>query len=253
MLSSVFFFQPLGQLAATLVALVITACFRNSLTAGFRGNPGESSSGDLFTFNCYQDEDCVRTVDIMWRIIIGLGAVPPVLALWFRLAILESPRYTADVLNENLQAFKQISLMGKDVGWRRPSKPVPDSAVTEALSRGRATGFEGAEDPDLMAHGAIQDASVGRRTLVRPISHGDINDAVSNQPTTSAERSQDTADISGIGPKDAVPNIPLGIPAEVVHVSSAGHNGIKHYYWDLGHGWTLFACSLCWFCVDLPF
>jgi hypothetical protein len=28
---------------------------------------------------------------------------------------------------------------------------------------------------------------------------------------------------------------------------------INHYYGTLGHGWTLFACSLCWFCVDLPF
>jgi PHS family inorganic phosphate transporter-like MFS transporter len=116
MLSSVFFFQPLGQLAATLVALVVTASFKSSLTAGFKSNTGESLSGALYTFNCYQDQYCFRTVDIMWRIIIGLGAVPPVLALWFRLVILESPRYTADVLNENVQAYRQIHFMGR-LSW----------------------------------------------------------------------------------------------------------------------------------------
>ena len=253
MLSSVFFFQPLGQLAATLVALVVTASFKSSLTAGFENNTGESSSGDLYTFNCYQDQYCVRTVDIMWRIIIGLGAVPPVLALWFRLAILESPRYTADVLNENVQAYKQIHLIGSDVDWRRPSRAVPDSAVTEALSRGSATGFEGAENRRLIACGAVEGASVGPRTSVRSITHDDVNDVVSNQPTTSAGRSQDTTDTSGIGPKDAAPNVLPVTPTQETHVSSAGDNGIKHYYWELGHGWTLFACCLCWFCVDLPF
>jgi PHS family inorganic phosphate transporter-like MFS transporter len=252
MLSSVFFFQPLGQLAATLVALVVTASFKSSLTAEFKSNTGETPSSDLYTFNCYQDQNCVRTVDIMWRIIIGLGAVPPVLALWFRLAILESPRYTADVLNENVQAYKQISLMGGNADWRPAPRAGPDYAMTGALSTDPATG---AENRNLTACGAVEGASVRPKTSVRSITHDNANDAASNQPTTSAGRSQDTTDTSGIRPKDGAPNpnVPLGTPAQEARVSSADDNSIKRYYWELGHGWTLFACCLCWLCVDLPF
>lgn len=253
MLSSVFFFQPLGQLAATLVALIVTASFKSSLTAGFKSSTDLSSSSDLYTFNCYQDQHCVRTVDIMWRIIIGLGAVPPVLALWFRLAILESPRYTADVLNENIQAYQQINLMGTNVKWRKRSRAIADYAMTGALSAGRSAGFEGAENSHLLVRGEVDGPLVAPRTSVQSITHNDVNDAVSNRPTVSAGRSQDTTDTSGIEPKDVAPNVPPGTPAPEAHVSSADDNSIKHYYWDLGHGWTLFACSLCWFCVDLPF
>lgn len=253
MLSSVFFFQPLGQLAASLVALIVTACFKGSLTAGFQSNTGESSSGNLYTYNCYQDQNCVRTVDIMWRIIIGLGVVPLVLALWFRLAILESPRYTADVLNENMDAYKQIHLMGKHVDWRRSSRAVQVPAVVKVLSRGRATGSEGAENRHLTARGAVGSASVGSRGSVGPVTHDRVYDVVSNQPTNSAGQSQGITDTSGIRPKDAAPNELLDTPGQQAHASSAGDNGIRHYFRELGHGWTLFACCLCWFCVDLPF
>jgi MFS transporter, PHS family, inorganic phosphate transporter len=212
MLGSVFFFQPLGQLAATLVALVVTASFKSSLTAGFQSSATENSSSDLYTYNCYQDQHCVRTVDMMWRIVIGLGAVPPVLALWFRLAILESPRYTADVLNENIKAYEHIHWMGlgDNIDWKQSPNAVPDSSVIQPSLRGHATGPEGHENGGPTAHGAF------------------------------------------VGPSAGVPNENATDPDEKGHFLFEYEN-IKDYYWTRGHGWTLFACSLCWFCVDLPF
>ena len=40
----------------------------------------------------------------MWRLIIGLGAVPAVIALYYRLTIPETPRYTMDIERDLAQA-----------------------------------------------------------------------------------------------------------------------------------------------------
>jgi hypothetical protein len=42
--------------------------------------------------------DCVAAVDKMWRILIAFGGVPGWFALYYRLTIPETPRYTFDVL-----------------------------------------------------------------------------------------------------------------------------------------------------------
>lgn len=83
MMGSVFAMQGIGQLGAALVMLIITVGFKGSL---------EASSGIA---NC--TGDCALAVDKMWRILIGFGAVPGVIALYYRLTIPETPRYTFDV------------------------------------------------------------------------------------------------------------------------------------------------------------
>lgn len=39
-------------------------------------------------------------LDYVWRIVIGLGAIPGVCALYYRLTIPETPRYTMDIENK---------------------------------------------------------------------------------------------------------------------------------------------------------
>ncbi|PYH98178.1 inorganic phosphate transporter [Aspergillus ellipticus CBS 707.79] len=95
MLATVFFCQSLGEAAAALVALIAVAGFRHSLP----DNPNKPECTG----------SCIRDLDIIWRLIVGLGAVPAFIALWFRLTIIESPRYTADVLQNSLQAIADVS------------------------------------------------------------------------------------------------------------------------------------------------
>ncbi|KUI60719.1 Repressible high-affinity phosphate permease [Cytospora mali] len=83
MMGAVFAMQGLGQLAAALVMLFVTLGFKESL---------ETSSK---LANC--TGDCAVAVDKMWRTLIGLGAVPGCIALYYRLTIPETPRYTFDV------------------------------------------------------------------------------------------------------------------------------------------------------------
>lgn len=46
----------------------------------------------------------------MWRLLIGLGCIPGIVALYFRLTIPESPRYTADIERNVLRAAQEVEL-----------------------------------------------------------------------------------------------------------------------------------------------
>ncbi|KAF9735440.1 H+ symporter [Paraphaeosphaeria minitans] len=83
-IAAVFAMQGLGQLAAALMALVVVAAYKKDLAAV----PDVASCSG----------DCVAAVDKMWRIIIAFGGIPGWFALYYRLTIPETPRYTFDVL-----------------------------------------------------------------------------------------------------------------------------------------------------------
>lgn len=92
MLASVFFMQPLGQLAGNIVALIVVAATRSRVNT-----------------------DTVRAVDIMWRWVIGIGVIPGVVASLFRFAIPETPRYLLDIDNDPIKAeFDATTLFGND-------------------------------------------------------------------------------------------------------------------------------------------
>ena len=76
--------QGLGQLASALVTLIVVVIYKTDLVAvaGVGKCIGE----------------CALNVDKMWRIIIGFGGIPGLFALYYRLTIPETPRYTFDVL-----------------------------------------------------------------------------------------------------------------------------------------------------------
>ncbi|AGO11041.1 AaceriAFR442Cp [[Ashbya] aceris (nom. inval.)] len=82
-MGAVFANQAWGQITGGLLALVLVAAYRTDLEA--------ASSGMECGF------ECQRACDQMWRVLIGFGCVPGLIALYFRLTIPESPRYTLDV------------------------------------------------------------------------------------------------------------------------------------------------------------
>ena len=82
--AAVFAMQGIGQFAAAVMALVVTAAHKKSLES-------VTSVGEC-------KGDCLKAVDTMWRIIIGFGGIPGWFALYYRLTIPETPRYTFDVL-----------------------------------------------------------------------------------------------------------------------------------------------------------
>ncbi|KAL9114754.1 MAG: hypothetical protein Q9227_001433 [Pyrenula ochraceoflavens] len=91
MLASVFFMQPLGQTFGNVVSLVVIVASRNA-----------------------NGKDLVRAVDSMWRWVIGIGVIPGVIALAFRIAIPESPRFLLDIEDDPIKAeFDATNLFGE--------------------------------------------------------------------------------------------------------------------------------------------
>jgi PHS family inorganic phosphate transporter-like MFS transporter len=96
MMAAVFSMQGAGQFAAAIVALVTTVGFKDSFihTSGAWSSCGER---------------CQLAGDRAWRIIIGFGAVPAVFALYYRITIPETPRYTFDISQDIEKAQADIT------------------------------------------------------------------------------------------------------------------------------------------------
>lgn len=104
MMAAVFSMQGVGQLTAALVALIVTVGFKDSL---------ESAAGAATCTGV-----CALACDKMWRVIIGFGAVPGCVALYYRLTIPETPRYTFDVARDVVKAAEDVEayMKGKSEG-----------------------------------------------------------------------------------------------------------------------------------------
>jgi len=88
MMAAVFFMQPLGQISGNLVSLIVVTLSR---TEG--------------------GENLTRSVDIMWRWVIGIGVVPGVVASIFRFAIPETPRFLLDIEDDPIKAKFDATLL----------------------------------------------------------------------------------------------------------------------------------------------
>ncbi|KAI1119512.1 major facilitator superfamily domain-containing protein [Nemania sp. NC0429] len=94
MMGAVFAQQGIGQLTGAFVMLFLTLGFKQALTQ----SPGIGQC----------DEWCAVAVDKMWRALVGFGAVPAAIALYYRLTIPETPRYTFDVERDIEKAAEDV-------------------------------------------------------------------------------------------------------------------------------------------------
>jgi PHS family inorganic phosphate transporter-like MFS transporter len=74
--------------ASTIVALVTLTVFKNGILQDSQAN--------------------LEHLDYCWRILIGAGCVPGVVALYFRLTVPETPRFTMDIERNVKQACRNI-------------------------------------------------------------------------------------------------------------------------------------------------
>ncbi|CAG8685971.1 25495_t:CDS:2 [Dentiscutata erythropus] len=85
MMAAVFAMQGIGILVAAIVSTITIAAFHSTIT------PTDFSH-----------------IDYVWRIVTGVGAIPGVVALYFRLTIPETPRFTMDIERNVNQAAQDI-------------------------------------------------------------------------------------------------------------------------------------------------
>ncbi|PFH59955.1 hypothetical protein XA68_11664 [Ophiocordyceps unilateralis] len=94
MIAAVFSMQGVGLLMSALVAFITTVAFK----ASFIDIKDETQCNAA----------CQAAADRCWRIIVGVGAVPACLAMYYRITIPETPRYTFDVRHDVEKADADI-------------------------------------------------------------------------------------------------------------------------------------------------
>lgn len=233
MLTMVFMCQPLGQLAATLVTLIAVV------------NQRDGISSDSMRDKC--DTTCMKTLDQIWRWIIGVGIIPAVIALWFRLTIIESPRYTADVGRDSRKAASELDRylieQAQTAALSTTSVNLqPENQETYPASR-RSSGAISVAESMPTAHPPLgrdisqssiplEETRVGEPYLHK-LPSGAVSEYGSGNPAESEAGIQDFE-------SDDLPPEP-------------SWKDFKQYFWHDGNLRTLLATSFCWFCLDLPF
>ncbi|KAF9910068.1 Inorganic phosphate transporter pho84 [Linnemannia zychae] len=90
MMAAVFAMQGFGYLTTGLVAVILLAAFKSSIIA----DP--------------------TNLDYVWRILIGFGCIPALVAVYFRLTIPETPRYVLDIENDIHRAERDVATVLKE-------------------------------------------------------------------------------------------------------------------------------------------
>jgi MFS transporter, PHS family, inorganic phosphate transporter len=78
--------NPTSFIVAAIIGLIIVACYKDAVKSAN-----------------------IKKVDEMWRLLIGIGAIPGVIALYFRLTIPETPRFRIDVERNVYQASEDVA------------------------------------------------------------------------------------------------------------------------------------------------
>ncbi|KAK0102539.1 Inorganic phosphate transporter pho84 [Cadophora gregata] len=261
MLTLVFACQPLGQLAASLVSLIAIVRQRN-------GIPSDSTAyTELIPQKC--DPECLQTLDSVWRWIIGVGVIPAVIALWFRLTIIESPRYTADVGQDSKKAASELHryllLQAEPVGARSISLDSNPEIVRRRVSSGAVSGAmsneSGQASRSPSPHSITRAELPGEDTAIKNNEQETIRVFSLPLPSGTSEQRQFANTLSSTQQGNVLSPFEGRDPFRQ-DLEQTGQNAappppswkdFKKYFWHDGNFRTLMATSFCWFCLDLPF
>jgi PHS family inorganic phosphate transporter-like MFS transporter len=195
MMAAVFFMQPVGQLLSQLVGLWVLL--------------GYDHMYDLQ--HCATRADCTKRVDSIWRWVTGAGAIPAVIAIYYRFRIKDPGLYDLDV---------------KDRGGRALEN-------TEKLYSGTSTNAstEIALQPVAVLNGANAPS--------------DEANAPTNEANVPVNRARPPASGAGQPADEVRPPADDNLPVQF------SKEDIYNYFWMQGNWRYLAGTSLCWFLLDL--
>jgi PHS family inorganic phosphate transporter-like MFS transporter len=99
MMVAVFLMQPLGQFMSQLVAYGVLRGYNNSYDLQSCHSPADDNG------------NCGRVVDSIWRWIAGVGAIPALIAIFFRFQIEDPGMYDLDVKDEGVRAVQNTMML----------------------------------------------------------------------------------------------------------------------------------------------
>ena len=88
MMAAVFAMQGFGILTAAIVVIILLSMFKSSVNAN------------------------IDNLDYVWRLCIAFGTLPCLVAIYFRLSIPETPRYTMQVENNINKGVNDVRIKG---------------------------------------------------------------------------------------------------------------------------------------------
>jgi PHS family inorganic phosphate transporter-like MFS transporter len=116
MMAAVFTMQPIGQALAQMVGMWVL----------LRWDAAYGIDAKQCGLNSLYDDECKQFVDMIWRIVVGSGAIPAVLAIIFRFYLFDSGVYKFDVEDRPEEAMMNIYRVygTRDYDTQAPREPL---------------------------------------------------------------------------------------------------------------------------------
>lgn len=237
-MASVFFMQPLGQITCNLISLIVISGVRNHHSA-----------------------DPVKAVDIIWRWVIGIGVIPGVIALIFRIAIPETPRFLLEIEHDPVKAVfdadylfgdtpalgdtTELDTIGGEGKQHSPASLISESpTVGQERLAGEGSSFEGAVNARLPPFRKQSNITVSTiNTTANSVQ-------TAFPPATSYTRESVSA--WPLSSSSAAPVDPYTSPT-LNSSWSLTRKDIQRYFITFGNWRSLAGLSLCWFLQDFAF
>jgi PHS family inorganic phosphate transporter-like MFS transporter len=267
MLAAVFFMQPLGQLIANVVAVIATAAYHRHI------------SHNTDPLKCVGE--CMQTTDKIWRWVVGIGAVPPTIAVVFRLFIPESPRYTLEVEMDSETAvhdsewyFQVRSSVAIERDVEEPAEESTEEPVVETVQsiEMRPTGGSlrrstSQQDDDITEHPAnltVPPAPPGYTSSSTQGSSVGVKDETTmippspslNRPASIYSSHSVLSAVSSIGPDPVVEsndNQPDERPRARKPTWKEYRTGFYRYFFTEGNWTDLAGTASAWMLLDFSF
>ena len=212
MLSSVFMMQPIGQALAQLVGLFVLLGFQRS--------------HDLQGMRCGLDklheEECKKALDGVWRIVIGSGAVPALLAIIFRFFLFDCGIYSLEVRNK-----PAVALVNTQRIYGAP----------------QGTGIE-----SLPGGGADGRSMSGARNGSNSFPMGQLNQTQTSTTYRMASRGAPSYRTNGVGDGTHVGN-----PSQETMPVQFSREDLHNYFIRDGNWAYLLGTAATWFFLDVSF
>jgi len=264
--------QPLGQVAAAAVGLTVLTTL------------GEKRGLESLTESSHDHEAAAAIIDRIWRIIIGVGAIPAFIAIAARLTIPESPRFTLDVARDGKQALKaNQEFLGQTIvdeyddivldfegGSVHNSIPASAIARTYSLPPRAPSPLKDEDRPRFKDNDAGEESyqlqDFDRITVNEE--NGDVADANRFRGDYKNGHITNTYNLlKGHSRSRSVSplNLPMahaynmeqyhlnGRPLQTPEAHPFSRAELSRYFLKEGNWRQLAGCSICWFCLDVVF
>ena len=150
MMAAVFIMQPIGQLVAWAVGMAAL----QGLSRDYNLEVG------ILTTNPDEIDDAKIGIDIFWRIVVGVGAVPALIAIIFRWTIPESGRYTYDVKQDARTALKDTrKVYEQQIGMESEGTELSDLTLEAGMPQPHSNHHDPNFMPQLTATTSVPDVS----------------------------------------------------------------------------------------------